>query len=83
NTCRRFPYVFKLYVITAASNGKDQLDIVRTDMYFRKFYKDKDIRVYGFANDEVSAIELVKTITEECVNKTGEANLREYLKCLE
>ncbi len=81
--CIRFPYIFKLYCITFASNEKDQLDIIRTDMFFQKYYKDKEIRVYGFTNDEASAFELVRTIVDDCLKETGNVNVKEYLKCRE
>ncbi|MCR5254427.1 MAG: hypothetical protein K6D96_00715 [Acetatifactor sp.] len=52
-------------------------------MFFQKYYKDKEIRVYGFTNDEASAFELVRTIVDDCLKETGNVNVKEYLKCRE
>ena len=62
------------------AHGADQLDIISTEVLRQPWYKKETHYVVGIAHNYDEAIDIVKTITEECVTQTGNADLKEYLK---
>ncbi len=68
-----------VYVICIAS-GDDQLEIYQSVFLRQKYFKRHSPIVVGIASDYDEAVGLVVQITKECVEKTGNCNLKEYLK---
>ncbi len=69
---------FRQYIITLASNGTDMLDIISG-----LFLPDSLIRrglpmVVGIADTKKEAVELVIRMTEDCLEKQGNPDLRAF-----
>ena len=45
----------------------------------RKYYRQKKNHVIGIAHFYIEAVDIIKKITEECVKKNGDADLKRYL----
>ena len=45
----------------------------------QEWYRDKDVFVVGLAKGYLQALELVRKIAEETVDKTGDADIRQYI----
>lgn len=67
------------YLITLASNEKDQLDIINAAQLIQPIVYRRCPMVVGIASGYDEAVELVIQITEESLEKTGKADLRKYL----
>ena len=68
-----------VYVIAIAS-GDDQLEIYHSGYLKQKYYRFHPPIIIGIASDYKEALQIVLKITEECVLKTGNCNLKDYLK---
>lgn len=68
-----------VYVICIAQ-GADQLEIFHSAYLKQKYYRLYPPVIVGIANDYNEAVELVIQITKECLARTGNCNLKEYLK---
>ena len=68
-----------VYLITLASNEKDQLDIINGVQLMQPIAYHRCPMVVGIASAYDEAVELVIQITEESLKKTGKADLRNYL----
>lgn len=70
----------KIYVIML-SLGDDQLEICHSMLLGQPYYKKKENAPYviGIAGNYEEALELVCKITEESVEKNGNADLKRYL----
>ena len=67
-----------LYVISL-SNGRDQLDCMNCCYFKQKAIRDSVGTVVGLAKGYSEAQQLIITIIEESIQKTGSANVKEYL----
>lgn len=72
--------VMDVYLITLPSNPAEQLDLIPSWVLLQKGYPTEHIRVVGMAKGREEAMQLVVTLAEEVYEKTGEANITEYLK---
>ena len=68
-----------VYVICIAP-GDDYLEIFHSSYLKQKYYRYHPPVGVGIASDYDEAVEIVVQITRECLNATGECNLKEYLK---
>ena len=68
-----------VYVITIAM-GTDQLEIYHSAFLKQKYFRFHPPVIIGIASDYDEAVELVMKITGECIEKTGECDLKQYLK---
>lgn len=68
-----------IYIVTLASNEKNQLEICHSALLFQPYYSKKDYFVVGIANGHEEAVELVEEITKEVYNKTKGADIRTYI----
>lgn len=67
------------YVITLAP-GKDLLEIYECSVLNQPYYRQRFERpVIGIAADYDEAVQLVITITQECLEQKGNCNLKEFL----
>ncbi len=67
------------YVI-AMAKGPDQLEIYHTGYLKQRYYRAHPPIIVGIASSRQEAVEIVVQITQECLDTTGNCNLREYLK---
>lgn len=67
------------YVIAVAS-GEDQLEIFHSGYLKQKYFRFHPPVIVGIASNYEEAVKLVVKITEECLETTGNCNLKEYLK---
>lgn len=72
-------FQFRVYLIVLPENEKNQLEIYHSGMLNQKWYRDKDVFVVGLAKGYLQALELVRKIAEETVDKTGDADIRQYI----
>lgn len=68
-----------IYVICIAQ-GADQLEIFHSAYLKQKYYRLHPPVIIGIAGDYGEAVSLVVQITKECLEATGNCNLKEYLK---
>jgi len=69
-----------LYVITSSYNGKDQLDIRPARSLMKEPLREAGVRILGVAASKKEALELVREMTQDCVDETGDADLRRFLE---
>lgn len=67
------------YVI-AVSSGNDQLEIFHSAYLKQRYYRAHPPVVVGIASDYEEAVAIIVKIAQECVEATGNCNLKEYLK---
>lgn len=67
-----------IYVISI-SNGNDQLDCTHCFYLKQKIVRKQLGTVVGLARGYTELMELLRCIFEECFQKTGGANVKEYL----
>ncbi|MDE7404412.1 MAG: hypothetical protein K2M81_04825 [Lachnospiraceae bacterium] len=69
----------QVYVIAVASYP-DQLEIFHSAYLKQRYYRYHPPIIVGIASDYEEAVQIVMKITQECLEATGNCNLREYLK---
>ncbi len=69
----------QVYVITVAS-FPDQLEILHSAYLKQRYYRYHPPIIVGIASNYEEAVQIVMKITQECLEATGNCNLREYLK---
>lgn len=69
----------QVYVITVAPLA-DQLEIFHSAYLKQKYYRFHPPIIVGIASDYDEAVKIVVKITQECLDATGNCNLKEYLK---
>lgn len=67
------------YLLTLASNPTEQLDIFPARQLVQGYYLKCPVYVVGIASDYNSAVKLVETIVQECLQVRGDCSLRKYL----
>lgn len=68
-----------VYVI-AIAQGADQLEIYHCAYLKQKYYRKHPPVVVGIAASKEEAVQIIVQITQECLDMTGNCNLKEYLK---
>lgn len=72
--------VLNRFVITLASNGSDELDIVNTTFLGQELVSDNLPVIIAMAYDRKEALEIVSRLADQCYRDTGDAYLKNYLK---
>ena len=72
-------FQFRVYLIALPENEKNQLEIYHSEMLNQEWYRDKYVFVVGLTKGYLQALELVRKIAEETVDKTGDADIRQYI----
>lgn len=67
-----------IYVISL-SNGRDQLDCMKCSYFKQKAIRDNVGVIVGLAKGYSEAQKLIVSMIEEAFQKTGNANVKEYL----
>lgn len=75
---RRGKKQLKVYLIVL-SEGNGQLEIYHNIFLRQWYYKEHPPLIVGIAGDHEEAVELVCRITQEALEKTGKADLKDYL----
>lgn len=68
-----------IYLITLASNGCDQLDIISAIQAVWREKHGECPPIVGLAGSYPEALELVEQMAREALEKTGRADIRSYL----
>ncbi|WP_026669828.1 hypothetical protein [Butyrivibrio sp. AE3006] len=68
-----------IYVITAAANEADQLEVTHCAFLKQKYYKKHPAFVYGIAGSREEAFDLIVKISEEASACGMEGDLKGYL----
>lgn len=75
------PLLSGVILITLSRNPIDQLEIYEARQLQQSYYKKYPPFVVGLAADRQEAVEIVKMIVQECIDKRGDCALKEYLSC--
>ena len=67
------------YLVTLASNGSDQLDVISTSYLSQKALYERLPMVVGLASTKKEAMKLVVSIADDCIRGSGGADIRGYL----
>ena len=68
------------YYIIAINKGSNQLDIINSVYLKLPIYRKNPPIVVGLAKSYDEAVDLVIKMTNEAIEKTGFANIKDYLK---
>lgn len=69
-----------VYIITISNDRAGMLDIYPSYVLLQKMYKELELYVVGIAAGKDGAFELVKEITDKCLEETGNVDLRTFLQ---
>ena len=69
----------QVFVVSIAF-GADQLEIFHAAYLKQRYYRYHPPIIVGIASDYEEAVLIIVQITQECVEATGNCNLKEYLK---
>lgn len=75
---KNYKKLLRIYVIVYAREKK-QLEIYHSLMLQQWYYKDNPLEILGIAGSQEEAFELIRRITQESVDATGQADLTAYL----
>lgn len=70
---------FNVHLITLSQNGSNQLECFHNGLLKQKIFRRQDHFIVGIAVDYEESLELIRQITEECVEATGTADIKSYL----
>lgn len=73
----------KCFLITLSSFPKGQLDLISFSDLRKKSVETEKLTVLGLAADQAEAFSLVERMANDCVKKTGGAELKAYYSGLE
>lgn len=75
------PLLCAVYLISISRNPADQLEIFAAKQLVQNYYNRYPVYVIGIASDYESAVSLIETIVQECLQARGDCALKEYLLC--
>ena len=76
-------YPMTTYIITLIEDGDNQLEFYSTALLKQDMLYDEGIFVVGLAAGYDDAVYLIEEITREVYEKTGDVDIRSYIKELE
>lgn len=68
------------FCICLSSNPSNLLDIMSVNELSFPYYKKRENRIIGLAANRSEAVELVAEIVEDVYTKTGDFNIRDFIK---
>lgn len=71
--------MFDTYVITLPRNDYDTLEIYPSNVLIQKWYHKPDMVVIGIAKGREEALDMMTLIIMECLEKTGNVNVKKYI----
>lgn len=69
----------QILVITLAQNEKNHLEFFSALLLKQHYYDKKELFIVGLAQGYEDAVELVRKITQEVLEETGNTDIREYI----
>lgn len=76
---KKKPATTDVFLITRALNPSDQLDIFNSRYLPQKFYDKHPLYVFGLTKTKEEAFCIIEQITQESLEKRGDANILAYL----
>lgn len=73
-------YPLRTYIIAMIEDGENQLEFYSTLMFRQGSVIDDDIFVVGLADGYDDALYLVESIAKEVYEKTGDLDIRSYIR---
>ena len=73
------PIFTKVFLITISANPSDQLDILESKYLTYPYYNTHELHVVGLAGSNKSAIDLIQTIVQDCLDEQGNVDLKSFL----
>lgn len=75
------PQFTGLFVLAAAENPENQLEIYSARQLAQSYYKKYPPYIVGIAASYSEAVLLLEEIVQECLQERGDCRLREFLLC--
>lgn len=75
---RTFTGQINIYIIIL-SQGSDLLEIFDSSFLKQSYYKKHSPYIVGVAKGKNEALELIKTMMEDCYRTTGNCNIKEHV----
>lgn len=72
-------FQFRVYLIALPEKEENQLEIYHSAMLLQEWYRKKDVFVAGIAKGYEEALALVREITQETYENTGDVKIRQYI----
>ena len=69
-----------IYLLTLSDNHCDSLEILESRFLRQDWVRRLLPEIIGLAGSKAEALAMVEAITQECLEKTGDADLRAYLR---
>ncbi len=76
---KKKPATTDIYLITKALCPSDQLDIFHSKFLPQKFYDKHPLYVFGLTKTKDEALSIIEKMTQESLEKRGDANILAYL----
>lgn len=73
-------YPLTIYLIALIEEGENQLEFYSTALLRQDMLYDDDIFVVGLASGYDDAVYLIEEITREVYEKTGDVDIRSYIR---
>ena len=70
---------FNVYLIVVSNNQDNQLECFHNALLKQRFFRRQKLYVVGIAGNYEEAVGLIQCITQDCISKTGNANIKEFL----
>lgn len=74
------PLFSGLFLVVISSNANDQLEFFDAKHLVQPFYDKQTFQVVGLASDYGEAQGLVTQMLQDCLDKRGDCNLKEFLR---
>lgn len=69
-----------VFLITEAANPKNQLEILDSRNLSQAVVRKNLGRIYGMAENKKEAMQVLESISEDCLAETGGADMRAFLE---
>ena len=75
-------YVKDIYVLIEPLSDGNQIEVLQSYYLRQRYYQEMDPMILGIAKGKSEALELVRQLTEEALNRFGRPDLRAYVRLL-
>jgi len=79
NMLEKKPLRAGVYLITAAPNPHDQLEVFSSGLLAQQYYQNNPPYIIGITQNYEEAIHIVEQIVRDCLEERGDCGLKEYL----
>lgn len=70
---------FNVYLIVISNNQDNQLECFHNALLKQRFFRKQKLYVVGIAGSYEEALDLIQSITQDCVRETGRGNIKAFL----